>query len=345
MQQRLKKFSRDLSTLAAVAHRQITATSMAIIATIHDYRIVPTSLLVRLVPGHEKNIYRQLKHLYHKGLVNRFAFMRGRNPGEFHYYLDNPAALDLLLDHGLEKESLEFEEVRRNREKAYCDVNNPARIEEMQGKLLFLKHEVMISRFHAMLELACRSNGLVELSDFQQGPGLWHKVEVPKLTFRNGTWDELDQTEQLPHRPDAFFTLSFPNDESREPQHFFFEADRHRTNTHKYNKKLRAHFHFVVKQKKHQEIYGVNRIRAVLTETVDDNWAEALRQAANHFTVSGPKASPLFWFTTSRLFVQDSPLSGEARRRVLPAYLRQPDMVFKKIWASPVDDTFHSLID
>lgn len=345
MQQRLKKYSRDPSTTAALASRRITGTSLSIIATIHDYRIVPTSSLVRLVQGHEKNVQRHLQQLYHKGLVNRFAFMRGRNPGEFHYYLDNPEALDLLVANGAEDEYLERDEVRRNKEKAYCNINNPKLAEEMQGKLLFLKHEAMISRFHAMLELACsQSEGKVELSDFQQGPSLWHKVEVPKLALRNGAWQELDETEQLPHRPDAFFTLGFPDDTARESLHFFYEADRHRTNTHKYNKKLRAHFHFVVKQKRQQQFYGTNRIKAVLTETVDDDWAEALRQAANHVTVSGPKPSPLFWFTTSRLFVQDAP-TVETERRVLPTYLKQPDIVFKKIWASPVDDTFHSLID
>src|SRR6266849_5472938 len=99
-QNRLKKYSRDKSTLAAVASRQITEKSLAIIATIHDYRIIPTSLLVRLVEGHEKNIQRHLQQLYHKGLINRFAFMRGKNPGEFHYYLDNPEALHLLVAHG-----------------------------------------------------------------------------------------------------------------------------------------------------------------------------------------------------------------------------------------------------
>ena len=346
MQQRLKKYSRDPSSTAALASRRITSTSLSIIATIHDYRIVPTSSLVRLVQGHEKNVQRHLQQLYHKGLVNRFAFMRGRNPGEFHYYLDNPAALDLLVANGVEDESLEREEVRRNKEKAYCDINNPKLAEEMQGKLLFLKHEAMISRFHAMVELACsQSEGKVELADFQQGPSLWHKVEVPKLALRNGTWQELDETEQLPHRPDAFFTLGFPNDTAREPLHFFYEADRHRTNTHKYNKKLRAHFHFVVKQKRQQQFYGTNRIKAVLTETVDDDWAEALRQAANHVTVSGPKPSPLFWFTTSRLFMQDAPTMEAERTRALPTYLKQPDIVFRKIWASPVDDTLHSLID
>jgi len=345
MQNRLKKYSRDASTLAAVANRQITETSLCILATIHDYRIIPTSLLTRLILGHEKNIQRHLQQLYHKGLVNRFAFMRGKNPSEFYYYLDNPAALELLVLNGVERDRLEFEEVRRNREKRYCDINDPRRTEEMQGKLLFLKHEVMISRFHGMLELACAaSNGSIQLTNFEQGPNLWNKVEVPKLSFRNGTWAELDETEHLPHRPDAFFSLSFPNS-NREDLHFFYEADRHRTDTNKYNKKLRAHFHFVVKQKLHREFYEIQRVRAVLTETVDDEWAERLRQAAGHVTVSGTKASPLFWFTTSRLFVEEAMVQDNGRSRPVPMHLRHPEIVVRKIWASPVDDTLHSLID
>lgn len=271
--------------------------------------------------------------------------MRGKNPSEFYYYLDNPAALELLVLNGVERESLEFDEVRRNREKRYCDVNDPKHTEEMQGKLLFLKHEVMISRFHGMLDLACASsNGSIELRNFEQGPRLWSKVEVPKLTLRNGAWLELDETEHLPHRPDAFFTLSFPNTD-REDLHFFYEADRHRTDTNKYNKKLRAHFHFVVKQKRQQEIYGIQRVRAVLTETVDDEWAERLRQAAGHVTVSGSKASPLFWFTTSRLFIEEAIVQTNGRPRALPMHLRNPDIVIRKIWASPLNDTLYSLID
>lgn len=344
-QKRLKKYTRDPNTLAAVASRQITTTSLTIIATIHDYRIIPTSLLLRLVPGHEKNIYRHLQQLYHKALVNRFAFMRGKNPSEFYYYLDNAQALELLVLNGIERDRLEFEEVRRNREKRYCDVNDPKRTEEMQGRLLFLKHEVMISRFHGMLELACAaSNGSIQLTNFEQGPRLWNKVEVPKIAFRNGAWIELDETEYVPHRPDAFFTLSFPNSD-REDLHFFYEADRHRTDTNKYNKKLRAHFHFVVKQKLHRASYDIQRVRAVLTETVDDEWAERLRQAAGHVTVSGAKASPLFWFTTSRLFVEEATIQDNGRARALPMHLRHPDIVIRKIWASPVNDTLHSLID
>src|SRR5438067_6573313 len=342
MQQRLKKYSRDSKSLEALASRRITDTSVRTIATIHDYKLITTSLLVRLVSGNEKNIQRHLQQLYHKGLVNRFAFMRGKNPGEFHYYLDNAEALDVLVARGADARELEFEEARRNREKKYCDVNNPERAEEMQGRLLFLKHEVMISRFHAMLELACRaSNGQVQLTEFQQGPSLWNNIEVPKITYRDGKWRDSDETERLPHRPDAFFTLSFPQQKDRESLSFFYEADRHRTDTNKYNKKLRAHFHFAVKQKDTlKTAYGLNRIRAVLTETVDDDWAERLRQAANHVTVSGPKPSPLFCFTTSRLFTQ--PIACSARNQ--PTYLARPDIVLKNIWATPVNDTLHSLI-
>jgi hypothetical protein len=341
MQKRLKKYTRDPSTLQAVASRQITETSIALIATIHDYKIAPTSTLVRLVQGHETNLYRQLQQLYHKGLVNRFAFMRGKNPGEFHYYLDNPEALRLLVAHGADPADLDFEEVRRNKEKRYCDVNNPSRSEEMQGRLLFLKHEAMISRFHAILEMACiKSNGHVELTEFRQGPQLWSKVEAPRLVYRSGSWTEINDTEELPHRPDAFFTLSFPSEDS-EPLNFFYEADRHRTDTNKYNRKLRAHFHFAVKNKELlRQKYGLNRIRAVLTETVDDEWAERLRYAANHVTVSGPKPSPLFWFTTSRLFTEPSKSDP-----TLSTYLARPNIVFQPIWASPVDNTLHALIN
>src|ERR1051325_12049429 len=110
MQQRIKKYSRDDDTFAAVSSRQITNASLRILPTIHDYKIIPTSLIIRLVPGHEKSTYRHLQQLYHKGLINRFAFMRGKNPSEFYYYLDNPAALDLLLLNGVERDRLEFDE-------------------------------------------------------------------------------------------------------------------------------------------------------------------------------------------------------------------------------------------
>jgi hypothetical protein len=293
--------------------------------------------------------------LYHRGLVNRFTFPRVGNPGEFVYYLDNTGALELLVEQGwTERESLDFEEVRRNKEKEYSAIHDPSRVEELQGRLLFLKHEIMISRFHAMLELACnRSKGKVELIDWRQGPELWNTVEAPRLRYHRPQdskgeelWSESDETETLPHRPDAFFTLRFADrPENQQDVNYFYEADRKHTSTKKHNRKLRAHFHYIVKQRKHQEHYGVSRIRAVLIETISTSWADELREAANHFAVSGPKPSPLFWFTTSELFTRPVEISEGKRARQVPLYLTRPEIIFERIWATPVDDILHSILN
>ncbi len=72
------------------------------------------------------------------------------------------------------------------------------------------------------------------------------------------------------------------------------------------------------------------------------NWAHQLREAAKKTMVS-PKPSPLFWFTTSELFLKPDPEANEPRP--LPAYLRQPEIVFKRIWALPAEDKFLNLAD
>jgi Replication-relaxation len=340
-QKRTPKFKR---VPEAVASRRITHTSLAVIDTIERYQIIPTSLLVRLVGGNPAVIARHLHQLYHKGLINRFCFMKGRTAGEFHYYLDNPIALEILIDQGgVDPESLDFESVRRNREKRYSDVNDSTQSEDLEGtSRLYLKHESMISRFHGILELASNASaGRVELTDWRQGPELWNRVEVAKTTFRDGYWQQQEATEDLPHRPDAFFTLVFQKEPDLEKKaHFFYEADRKTTNVTRFIKKLRSHFHYIVKQKLYQEHHGVGRIRAVLIETLDTQWAEHLRQAAAHPIVSG-KPSSLFWFTASEVLARPT----GAGTRQIPLYLSRPEIILDRIWATPVDDTLYQLLD
>src|SRR5206468_73032 len=148
--------------------------------------------------------------------------------GEFHYYLDTVEALQLLQQRpGVELEEADFEDVRRNREKAYSDVHDRAKAAESTGRLMFLQHEAGISRFHAMLELACRTlDARVELERWQQGPVLWNNVMSSRFAFGD------ERTEKLPHRPDAFFTLRFPGEpEGRQRAHFFYELDRKTSTT------------------------------------------------------------------------------------------------------------------
>jgi hypothetical protein len=337
MQVRLAKFQRQPERVAA---KELTSRDLDILSYIARYHILSSSLLVRLVSGNEDVTHRHLQLLYHRGLVARFAFPSLLAPGEFHYFLDSVEALQLIQQRaGVELEEADFEEVRRNKEKAYDSVHDRTQAAESAGRLQFLQHEVGLSRFHAMLELACRATaGRAELEQWKQGPSLWNKVTTSQFSFGN------ERTARLPHRPDAFFTLHFPNEpEGRQRAHFFYELDRKTTTTKRFIKKLRAHFEFIVRQRLHEKHYGIKRVRAVLVETTDPAWAERLREAARNPYVSGDTASPLFWFTVSEIFTRKkAPQDGAT---ALPHFLLRPELVFDPIWISPLNDQFHSLLE
>lgn len=350
-QQRLRRFIRQPEKLG---NRQITDKGLDVLATVERYRFLPSSLLVRLVDGGERNNYRHLQTLFHRGLVNRFALPKYGGPGEFIYYLDSTQPLTMIIQDGRLPQLTEGERrrkdevIRYNRESDYAQLH---RKPDSQGKVLYIQHELMVSRFHAILELACKKlAGKVALEHWNQGSELWSRVELPKvrphhrdeLTGRMA-WEELDTLEHLPHRPDAFFTFYFPTTQQR--SHFLYEADRETENTTRYKMKLRAHYHFVVKQNRHRTApYNVHSIRAVLTESTSSQWAHNLREAAKENVVS-PKPSPLFWFTTSELLTKPQTITTTGRPRQVPLYLLQPEAVFKRIWASPADDKLLNLAD
>ena len=99
-----------------------------------------------------------------------------------------------------------------------------------------------------------------------------------------------------------------------------------------------------MKQKKHVEDYGVKRIRAVLVESTDDDWTNNLRISARHPIVSG-KPSPLFWFTPSDLaFEKLIAVKIKSAEKQIPIFLEKPELVFGKIWATPVDNDEQSVL-
>lgn len=344
MQQRLRRFLRQPEKLGG---RQITDKGLAAVVIIERYRFVPTSLLVRLMPGDQKNNHRHLQTLFHRGLVNRFCLPKYGGPGEFIYYLDSVSSLATLQETGLlpvmaaDQRRRREEIIRNNRERDYSRLH---RDPDSQGRVLYIQHELMISRFHALLELACqKSAGKVLLEEWKQGVELWNRVQVPEVREEAGQAVELPATELLPHRPDAFFTLYFPGKpEGKQRSHFFYEADRGTENTTRFKLKLRAHFHYVVKQQRQRQdlCYNVHGIRAVLTESTDIQWAHNLRLAARHPIVS-PKPSPLFWFTTSAVLTKPFAHGG----RMVPRYLLQPEAIFERIWANPTENRFFNLAD
>lgn len=349
MQKRLSKYSRSKETFKAVAHRQITDRSLDIISYLYHYRILPTSLLVRLVPGSQGNTRRHLQTLFHKYLINFFVFPKLRNVSEHHFYLDNPQALNLLVERGwASREDLDYKRVRYKRDRKYQAAHAEPDDPERQA---FMKHEVNISRFHFLLEMACRqSGGEIELYDWRQGPEIWKKVMAPKVRFdgQRDLWGEDQQLEPLPHRPDAFFTLRFPHrPEAKQFESFLYEHDRKTTTDRKrITKKLRAHFQYIIKNHQYRTDYGVNSIKAVIIETTDDKFAMQFREAARHPLVSPHQPSQIFWFTTSRLF--ETGLTAESAAQHADRkdfFLLNPTIVFHNIWSTAVDQNLRSLIE
>jgi len=256
---------------------RISERDLDIVEAILRYRFSPTSELIRLVGGHEDVGQRRLRRLWELDLVNRFAFPKIPNHGEFIYYLDRRQSLELLVEHQrlTEIHPQMEDELRMNREADYAG----AVTRGQHMKLGFLQHSLMISRLHFMLEMASRqSEGKMELAAWRQGSQLrGHKVAVPEMRSRRveGSneylWEERDDTIRLPVEPDALFSLRFP---ARPPQqqlaHFCYEADRCTMPLADMLKKFRAYHYFIKRQKFHMEAFGVHPIRAVLIETTDE---------------------------------------------------------------------------
>jgi hypothetical protein len=153
------------------------------------------------------------------------------------------------------------------------------------GKFLFIRHELMISDFHASLEIGCRaSEGRVELARWVQGAALWSSVRMPSK-------------QTLPHRPDAFFTLRFPlAPAGQQRSNFFYEADRATTNLTRFRQKLEAYFEYLKQGK--QQALGIKKIRGVLVESNSESRREDCMQTALGINFATLHVSELFWFAT-----------------------------------------------
>jgi hypothetical protein len=244
----------------------VTDRDLDIIEAILRYRFSPASELLRLVGGNEDVTHRRLRRLWECGLINRFAFPFPRPHSEFYYCLDNKTGLDLLVaTRGTAVHDEMLEEIRNNREKDYAR----AALRGQHMQLGFLQHSLMISRMHFCIEMSCmKSNGQVELISWRQGgPLTGRKVEVPKVkSSRDGSqgfWEESGETERLPVEPDGMFTLRFPNrPQDSQLARFFYEADRGTMNTTDMLKKLRGYFHFIKRQQRHKDAFGIHPVRA-----------------------------------------------------------------------------------
>jgi Replication-relaxation len=297
----------------AFSGRELTERSLKIIETIGRYRFLSSSKIIRLVGGNEDVTHRHLQQLFHRGLISRLKIPSAPANSEFVYFLENATRLkELAHDARINAEHLNFEEIRLNRAK-YGGAG-AANGRQRTGQMLFIEHELMISNFHAALESELSlSEGRVSLEVWQQGNKTWATVPATR------------DSGSLPHRPDAYFVLDFPNaSDGQQRSHFFYEADRNTTSRTRFRLKLLAYVEFFLKGL-YMDKYGARRVRAVLTETTDSARMELLKETAAELAEREPLAAPLFWFTTSGLIREKG--------------------IFSALWSCKTDQRQRSLLD
>jgi hypothetical protein len=301
VQKRLPKFRRAPE---AIADKKVTERGLLIVEKLAQFRFLATSDIIRLSGGNEDVTYRHLQQLYHQDLISRMALPKNGGYGEFIYFLDNsPALKELVQSSKLDSSAFDWKEIKANKDK-YRDKEKDG-----VGHFLFIQHELMISRFRADLEIECgRSGGRVVLNNWLQGSRIWNSVQ--------------DGKKVLPHRPDAFFSLHFPNSpEGQQKSSFFYEADRGTSSMGKLKEKLEAHVLFLLAHK-HIE-YGVQKIRAVLVHTITKSRTEQLQDIVAQLAAKQPLAAHLFWLASSEelaggnIFDPSFTLLSDSRKRSL----------------------------
>ena len=132
----------------------LTPGDLEVLEIVLRFRFSPTSELVRLRGGNHDVMQRRLRMLWERELINRFAFPGIRTHSEFIYYLDRRQTLELLVEHQRlpEVHPQMEDELRMNREADYAE----AAFQGQHMKLGFLKHSLMISRMHFMLDVRTR---------------------------------------------------------------------------------------------------------------------------------------------------------------------------------------------
>lgn len=293
LQKRAPRFARAPEALESKA---LTERSLAVLGALARYRVLSTSQILAIVPGNTKVTHRHLQKLFHLGLVDRTPLVSKGSLGECCYLLRGQKPLHLLREGGLFSDEAVADLSKTVSAKRRHISANP-------GGTLFIQHELIVSRFHILIETACReSHGNVVLKEWKQGSETWNTVAVL----------EGEDERVLPHRPDAVFTLAESNaPEGQKLSHFLYEADRGTMTATKMLDKLKGHAAFLL-QRKHTSAYGFKRVRAVLIESPTLERAEKISAWASQVCPD----EPLFWITVSSLLHSPPHTVNVLERRV-----------------------------
>jgi hypothetical protein len=264
-----------------------------IMRLVADYRVLSSEDIRALIGRSSQMCLRRLQKLYHAGYLDRPRYQRT---------LGNVPMIYTLGERGVSVLAERF------------DIE--ARQADSSTTWLHLSHALMVSRIHAVLQLAGERRTGAVLDQWRQDAGLWDQVIV------DGREDE-----RIPIAPDAWFVLRLTNEpEGRNRVRVFLEADRG-TMTHKrFATKMRGYWHYW-QSGKAQERFGAKRF---LVATV----ARTLERTANLRTLTAG--------------INEGE-HGSLRMFVFGALdnfsLEQPERAFDSFWTTAGDNNLHSILE
>lgn len=216
---------------------QLFESDLPILQHVYELRLATIDHIGALVGRSYKRVADRLAKLEERRYLARVA----RRPHK-HAYAIGREGVPVLIEHGYAPQELADRRLRQN-----------------ELKELGIKHAIFIADIHVKIILLGRAHGFT-LSKWVEGPSLWDKVTTSDNVV-------------VPIRPDAWFTLATPDDQS----HFFLEADRGTMAHSRMREKVSgyaAYFH----QRLHLKKYTGMEVFRVATITETRGRAEGLRK-------------------------------------------------------------------
>lgn len=183
----------------------LTTRDLEILDTVHRYRYLEARHIRALVGGSSQQITRRLQGLFHNKYLGRY----GRRE-RMRLKLDAGAP---LIAYGLEVKAAQALQHRRTPTRAAGTQPEPTRWRKEYTRRTewFLEHQLMVSNFRCVLEIALRETPDTELVTWKQGRESWFCVTIPG-----------EKKRVVCVAPDAYFVLR----QADQVRHFFLEADR-----------------------------------------------------------------------------------------------------------------------
>ena len=178
-----------------------------------------------------------------------------------------------------------------------------------------IEHTLMISNFRICLELALRNLPDVRLL-------FWQRENSQQLKDYVYIQDHPRTRIRVPIVPDGFFAIEDPQDE----MYFFSEADQGTMTNTRFLKKMKAYWHWGMKEKGHTKRFGIKTFRVLTitkTEQRKNNLRQITKQADNRKT-----GSLMFWFTSEENYS-----------------IQKPESILKPIWQTPKDHKWHFILE